>query len=235
MPVDSREDKKTEIMKKISIVIALVLVGSSWALGAGKDIDIQGKRLISQRPPFSFNLPSELQWIYASSAEHPSENSRTRTAFFIRENRNRIEEMLIIQIADKTNPQAGPIVVPPLKPFNEKRMYTKGKIKKGEAEVEYLTQLMAWNPEAPSLQPIIKKGLLLSSQWVLQCQFLFQPRLEHAVFIRYAKDIHSFGIKVSDEGKNWEKESISGEEKKVYESFQKATSGMMKSLALTSP
>jgi len=222
-------------MKKISIVIALVFVGSSWALGAGKDIDIQGKRLISQRPPFSFNLPSELQWIYASSAEHPSENSRTRTAFFIRENRNRIEEMLIIQIADKTNPQAGPIVVPPLKPFNEKRMYTKGKIKKGKAEVEYLTQLMAWNPEAPSLQPIIKKGLLLSSQWALQCQFLLQPQAEHAVFIRYSKDVQSFGPQVSGEGRNWDKESISGNEKKICEAFQKMATDMIDSLRLQNP
>ena len=55
----------------------------------------------------------------------------TRTAIFIREKAKQIEEMLIVQIADKTNPQAGPMVVPPLKPYNEKRMYVKGKIKKG--------------------------------------------------------------------------------------------------------
>ena len=32
--------------------------------------------------------------------------------------------MLIVQIADKTNPQAGPMTVPPLKPYTEKRVYS---------------------------------------------------------------------------------------------------------------
>ncbi len=222
-------------MKKVAIVVALVLISGSWVSGAGRDIDIQGKRLVSKRPPFSLSLPSELQRIYASSTEHPSENSVTRMAFFIREKRKQVEEMLIVQIADKTNPQAGPMDVPPLKPFNEKRMYMTGKIKKGEVEVEFLIQLMAWNPDAPTLQPIIKKGMLISSQWALQCQILFQPQLEDAVFIRYSRDIHSFGLQVSNEGKNWDKESISGNEKKVYETFRKTASEMIDSLRIQSP
>lgn len=222
-------------MKKIYIIVALVFVGSSWALGAGKDVDIEGKRLVSKRPPFSFNLPSDLQWIDASSTEHPSENSLTRTAIFIREKTKQIEEILIVQIADRTNPQAGPMVVPLLKPLNEKRTYMTGGIKKGKVEVEYLTQLMAWNPDAPTLQPIIKKGLLITSQWALQCQFLFQPQVEHAVFTRYSRSVRSFGLQVSSEGRNWDKESISGNEKKIYEIFQKTASEMIDSLRLQNP
>jgi hypothetical protein len=125
--------------------------------------------------------------------------------------------------------------MPPLKPFNEKRMYMMDKIKKGEVEVEFLIQLMAWNPDAPTLQPIIKKGMLISSQWALQCQFLFQPQLEDAVFLRYSRDIHSFGLQVSNEGKNWDKESISGNEMKVYEAFRKTASEMIDSLRIQSP
>ena len=87
----------------------------------------------------------------------------------------------------------------------------------------------------PSLQPIVKKGVRIPSHWALQYQFLFQPQLEHAVFIRYSKDIHSFGLKVSDEGKSWDKESISGNEKKVYEIFQKTVSEMIESLSLKNP
>ena len=71
----------------------------------------------------------------------------------------------------------------------------KDKVKKGELEVDYLIQLMAWNPDAPSLQPIVKKGLVVPSRWALQGQFLFPYQGEHAVFIRYSKDVNSFGFK----------------------------------------
>ncbi|HSB06447.1 MAG TPA: hypothetical protein VLK23_14780 [Thermodesulfobacteriota bacterium] len=223
-------------MKKVALVlISLFFITASFGFGADQDLVIQGKTLVSKKPPFTLMLPSELQWIDSSSIEHPAENSITRTAIFIREKAKQVEEMLIVQIADKTNPQAGPMVVPPLKPYNVKRMYIKDKIKRGEGEVDYLTQLMAWNPEAPSLQPIVKKGVRIPSHWALQYQLLFQPQLEHAVFFRYSKDIHSFGLKVSDEGKSWDKESISGDERKVYEIFQKMISGMIESLSLKNP
>jgi hypothetical protein len=223
-------------MKKGALVlISLVFITVSFAFGADKDLVIHGKTFVSKKPPFTLKLPSELQWIDSSSIEHPAENSITRTAIFIREKAKQIEEMLIVQIADKTNPQAGPMAVPPLKPYNEKRMYVKGKIKRGEMEVDYLTQLMAWNPDAPSLQPIVKKGVRIPDHWALQYQFLFQPQLEHAVFIRYSKDVHSYGLKVSDEGKSWDKESISGNERKVYEIFQKMVSEMIESLSLKNP
>ena len=124
--------------------------------------------------------------------------------------------MFIIQISDRTNPAAGPIAVPPLKPYTEKRMYLKDKTKKEDLVIDYLIQLMAWNPDAASLQPLVKKGIIIPSQWALQGQFLFVYQGEHAVFIRYSKDISAFGLKISEEGKGWERGSISGNEKKVY-------------------
>jgi len=222
-------------MKKVTLIIAFLLVSSSWVLGAAKEFDIRGKTLISKKPPFSFTLPAELQWVHSFSSEHPAENSLTRAAFLIREKKKQVEEMLIIQIAEKTNPQAGPMMVPPLKPYDEKGMHIRGKLKKGEVEVEYLTQLMAWNPNAPSLQPLVKKGLTIPGHWALQYQFLFQPQSDQAVFIRYSRDINSFGLKVSNGGKNWNKESITGNEKKVFEAFQKAASEMVDSLRFQAP
>jgi hypothetical protein len=222
-------------MKKVTLIIAFLLISSSWVLGAAKEFDIHGKTLISKNPPFSFTLPSELQWAHAFSSEHPAENSLTRAVFLIREMKKQVEEMLIIQIAEKTNPQAGPMMVPPLKPYDEKRIYIKGKIKKGDAEVEYLNQLMTWNPDAPSLQSLVKKGLTIPAHWALQCQFLFQPQLDQAVFIRYSKDVDSFGLKVSNGGKNWNKELIAGNEKKVFEAFQKMALEMVDSLRFQTP
>ena len=222
-------------MKKVTLIIAFLLISSSWVLGAAKELDIHGKTLISKKPPFSFTLPAELQWAHSFSSEHPTENSLTRAAFLIREKKKQVEEMLIIQIAEKTNPQAGPMMVPPLKPYDEKGMHIRGKMKKGEVEVEYLTQLMAWNPNAPSLQPLVKKGLTIPDHWALQYQFLFQPQSDQAVFIRYSRDIDSFGLKVSNVGKNWNKESITGNEKKVFDAFQKAASEMVDSLRFQAP
>ena len=124
------------------------------------------------------------------------------------------------------------MIVPPLKPYSEKKMYQKGKVKKGNVEADFLIQLMAWNPAASSLQPIVQKGMKIPSHWALQVQVLFQPQVKSAVFLRYSRDIGSFGLKVSDEGTAWNKDSISGNEKKVYESFQRAASGMIESLRL---
>jgi hypothetical protein len=227
--------KGLEIMKRMAVIIALLFIGSSSALGATKDIDIQGKKLISNRPPFSMSLPSEFRWVHASAAEHPSENSRTRAAFFVREKKQRVEEMIIVQIAERTNSEAGPMIVPPLKPYDEKRVYAKETVRKGSVEVEYLIQPMVWNPEAPSLDPLVKKGLTIPSSWALQCQFLFQPQPENAVLVRYSRDTGSFGLKVSKDGKNWDKAAIAGNEKKVLEIFRKMASEMAGSLHFQSP
>jgi len=188
--------------------------------------------LISRKPPFTLIFPTEFQLAHSSTVEYPKESSLTRSYFFIKEKEKQIEEMLIIQIADKTNPRAEAMTSPPLKPETTKRMYSNGKIKEGELEVEYLIQLIAWNPEAPSLQPITKKGLFIPAHWALQGQFLFLYQVEHAVFFRYSKDIDSFGIRISGKGDDWGKGVISGNEKRVYEIFQNTFMQMMDSIQI---
>jgi len=199
---------------------------------AQKDVEVEGKKLVSSRPAFTLTLPSEFNLIHSFSHENPGESSLTRVFFLVKSREKQVEEMLILQIADRTNPQAGPITAPSLKPYTDKRMYSKGKVKKGEIEVTYLTQLMAWNPDAPSLQPIVKKGFVIPSRWALQGQFLFRYQGENAVFCRYSRTIDSFGIKVSDKGNAWEKELISGNEKRVCENFQKFLMEMIDSIQI---
>jgi len=221
--------------RTILLFVSIVLLGRIIAIAGAKDLEIQGKKLISQNPPFTLILPSDLQLIHSSSFENPKENSLTRVYLFIKATNKQTDEMLIVQISDKTNPQAAPMTTPPLKPYTEKRMYSKGKIKKGEIEGDYLTQLMAWNPEALSLQPIIKKGVAIPSHWALQGQFLLNYQGEHAVFIRYSKDSNAFGLKVSEEGDRWNQGSITGNEKRVYETFQKTFIEMIHSIQIKNP
>ncbi len=220
-------------MRKIFFaLLGLVLITWTTAHAAQKVLDVQAKKLVSQSPPFTLTLPSEFSLVHSFSHENPGESSLTRVYFLVKAKGKQVEEMLILQIADKTNPQAGPMTATPLKPYTEKRLYSKGKVKRGELEVNYLIQLMAWNPDAPSLQPIMKKGLIIPSRWALQGQFLFLYQGEQAVFFRYSKDIHSSGIKVSEKGDDWDKGLISGNEKRVYETFQKSFMEMMDSIQL---
>jgi hypothetical protein len=218
----------------ISFLMIIVLIWATLALAA-KDLEIKERQLISQKPPFTLSLPSELQLVHSFSHENPEENSRTRVYLCMKEKDKQVEEMLIIQIADKTNPQAGPITAPPLKPYDEKRMYLKDRKKKGELEVDYLIQSMEWNRDAPTLQPIRKKGIVIPSHWAMQGQFIFIYQGEHAVFIRYSKDANAFELKVSDKGEDWEKRSISGNQKKVYQTFQKSFMEMVDSVQIKSP
>lgn len=220
-------------MKKI-IPVLVIFVLVVW-VGVGvakKDLDIQGKKLISPKPPFILVLPSEFILIHSSSHENPGESSLTRIYLFVKPNGKQVGEMLILQIADKTNPQAGPMTAPPLKPYTEKRLYSKEKIKKGELELDYLIQLMAWNPDATSLQPIVKKGFVIPSHWALQGQVLFLYQGEHAVLVRYSKDVNAFGMKVSEKGEDWEKGRIKGNEKKAKEAFQKILMEMIDSIQI---
>jgi hypothetical protein len=221
-----------------NIIMALFcLILATWAIAtaAQKDLEIQGKKLVSHKPPFTLTLPSEFNLVHSFSHENPEESSLTRIYFFVSAKGKQVEEMLILQIADKTNPQAGPMTVTSLKPYAEKRLYSKGRVKKGELEVDTLIQLMAWNPDAPSLQPIVKKGFVIPSRWVLQGQFLFLYQGDHAVFFRYSKDVNSFGIRVSEKEDDWGKRSISGSEKKVYETFEKTFMGMVGSIQIKNP
>jgi hypothetical protein len=207
-------------MKKFIILLAaLVLIACSRET-TEKELEIQGIHLISRKPPFTLSLPSEFELVDFSSLDYPGENSRTRTYVCVKKNKIQAEEILIVQVADKTNPQAEPMSAPPLRPYNEKRMYLKDKKKRGEFQLDYLIQVIAWNPDAPSLQPIIKKGIIIPPHWALQGQFLFLYQGDHAVFFRHSKDINSFGIKVSERGDDWGKGVISGNEKKAYEAFR---------------
>jgi hypothetical protein len=220
-------------MRKIFFVLmGLMLITWTTGSAAQKDLEVHGKKLVSQKPPFTLTLPSEFNLVHSFSHENPGESSLTRVYFLVKTKGKQVEEMLILQIADKSNPQAGPMTVTPLKPYSEKRLYSKGKVKKGELEMDTLIQLMAWNPDAPSLQPIVKKGLVIPSSWALQGQFLFLYQAEHAVFFRYSRDINSFGIKVSEKGDDWDKKLISGNEKRVYETFQKTFMEMMDSIQI---
>jgi len=202
-------------------ILPLMLIVWATACAPKKDLEVEGKKLISRKPPFTLALPSDVDLIHYFSHEYPEQGSLTRVYFFVKAKEKQVEEMLILQIADKTNPQAGPMEAPPLKPYTERRSYLNGKMKKGELEVEYLIQCMGWNPDAPSLQPIREKGLFIPPHWALQGQFLFLYQGENAVFLRYSKDTGSFGIKISEKGDDWEKGMISGNEKRVYEAFQK--------------
>jgi hypothetical protein len=210
-------------MKKVIVaLLCFILIPFTTVNAAQKDLEIQGKKLVSQKPPFTLILPSEFNLVHFFSHENPGESSLTRVYFLVKSKGKQLEEMLILQIADKTNPQAGPMIVAPLRPYTEQRLYSMGKVKKGELEVDYLIQLMAWNPDSPSLQPIVKKGLVIPSHWALQGQFLFSYLGEHAVLFRYSKDVNSSGIKVSEKGEEWGKGVIKGNEKRTYETFQKS-------------
>lgn len=226
-------------MRKIFFVflglLLVIEISGIRVSSAQRGLEIEGKGLISQNPPFTVTLPSELKWVHFSSFESPKENSRTRVYLYIKEKGMKVEELLIVQIADKTNPQAGPMNVPPLKSYTEKRTYLRDKVKKGDLVIDYLIQLMAWNPEAPSLQPILKKGFTIPSHWALQGQFLFNYLGEHAVLFRYSRDVNSFGMKVSKEGKSWERDFISKNEKKVLEIFQKNFMEMLNSIQIKNP
>jgi hypothetical protein len=224
--------KRTNTKKLFLPFLVFTLVVWTLAGAAQKDLEVQGKRLVSQKPLFTLTLPFESNLVDSFSQENPGRNSLTRVYFLVKAKEKQVEEMLILQIADKTNPQAGPINAASLKPYAERRSYLKGTMKKGELEVDYLIQLMAWNPDAPSLQPLIKKGFTIPRHWALQGQFLFLYQGEHAVFFRYSKDASSFGVKTSEKGGDWEKGVISRNEKRVYETFQKSFMEMMDSIQI---
>jgi hypothetical protein len=218
-------------MKKLFIVwIFLLWVALAPAVAAEKEVEVRGRELLVHSPPFTMTLPAELRWVHSSSTDYPKENSRTRVHFFVRDKKKQVEELLIIQIAERTNPQAEPISVPPLKPFSEDAAYLTGLLKRGDREIEYLVQRMALNPEAASLQPLVKAGFSIPPHLALQGQGLFVYNLDQAVQVRFSKDTQSFGIKVSEEVGSWKKSSLAGNEKKAAETFQKIFMNMIQSI-----
>ncbi len=218
-------------MKKFVIAwILLPWIVFSLAVAAEKEMEVRGKELIAHSPDFTMTLPSELRWVHTASTDYPEASSRTRVYFFVKEKNKQVLELLIIQIAERTNPQAEPISVPPLKPVSEDTMYSMGRLKKRDREIDYLVQLMGWDPKAASLQPLVKAGLSIPPHLALQGQGLFVYNLDQAVLVRFSKDAQSFGIKVSDQGEKWKKSSLAGNERKASETFQKTFLDMMQSI-----
>ena len=223
-------------MKRILfILLGGLLIFYSQTFGADKLLDIKGNRLISYKPSLQLVLPSELHLVHSLSTDHPRESSKTRAYVLIREQKKQVEDLLILQIAEKTNPQAEPMTLPPLKPSSEERMYSKGRIKKEERQIDYLSQLMAWNPEAATLKPLVAKGFVVPAHLALQGQVLFLYDTEHAVLLWYSRDVQTFGMKVSERDRHWKKGSISGSEKKAVETFQKKLMEMIESIQFKSP
>jgi len=213
----------------LALFLWTFLIGCS-GVEIRKGLEVQDRKLISTKPPFTLVLPSEFRLMH--SFENEGENSLTHAYLYIKERDKQIEELLIVQVADRTNPQAGPISAPRLRPYTEERMYLKDKTKKGEVDIDYMIQLMAWNPDASSLQPVVKKGIVVPSHWALQGQLQFIYQKEHAISIRYSKDVNSFGLKVSEEREKWVKDSISGSEKQACEIFKESFLKMIHSVYL---
>jgi hypothetical protein len=220
-----------QTMKKIIIALFLLTLAVGAIAGAAqRDLEIEGRRLVSKSPPFTLTLPSEINLVYSFSHENPGENSITRVYFLAKNKGKQVEEMFILQIADRAGSAVGPMTVSPLRPYTEKRMFLKDRVRKGVVAIDYLIQLMAWNPDAPSLRPMVKKGIVIPPHWALQGQFQFVYQGEHAVSIRYSRDVNSFKMNVSGAGDRWEKGSISGNEKRVYEMFRKTFLKMIDTL-----
>ena len=223
-------------MKRILFVlVGAILFFYSQTFGAEQLFNIKGNRFISHTPTFQLVLPSELRLVHSLSTDYPRESSRTRAYLLVKEQKKQLEDLFILQIAEKTNPQAEPISTPPLKPSSEERMYSKGQLKKEERQIDYLSQLMAWNPEAATLKPLIEKGFVVPSHLALQGQVLFLCDTDHAVLLWYSQDVQTFGMRVSERDDHWKKGSISGNEKKVVETFQKRLMGMIESIRFKTP
>jgi hypothetical protein len=218
-------------MKKCVILwIVLSWIALPIAVAAEKEVEVRGKEFLAKSPPFTMTLPTELRWVHSASTDYPKESSRTRVYFFVKEEKKQVEALLIVQIAERMNSQAEPISVPPLRPLSEDTVYSMGRLKKEEREVDYLVQLMGWDPKAPSLQPLAKAGFTLPSHLALQGQGLFLYNLDQAVQIRFSKDVQSFGVKVSEKGERWKKNSLAGNERKASEAFQKTFMDMVQSI-----
>jgi hypothetical protein len=218
---------KRQMMTQIIIVL---LAGAFLSASAAARVEIKEGRLTSQKPPFRLPLGSEFRLV--DSFENPGENSNTRAYVYVKEKNRQIEEMFILQIANRTNPQAGPITAPSLRAYGKDNLYLKDKITRGEVELDYLIQIMTWNPKAPSLQAVVKKGFTIPYRLALQGQFQFIYEKEHAVSIRYSRDVNSFGLEVSDDGNKWVKDSMSGNENQAYEIFKESFLKMINSMDL---
>ena len=219
--------------KTIPYLILILFLGIFLSGCSASIVQVQKDRLVSSKPPFNLILPVEFKLM--NSFENQGDSSVTRAYIYIREKDKRVEEMLILQIAGRTDPKAESMTAPPLKPYGEETTYGMDKIKKGDLEIDYLIQSMVWNPMAPSLQPIIQQGLLIPSVMAIQGQIQFIYQKEYTISFRYSKDANSFGLKVSGDSKKWNKDSISGNEKQALEIFKETFMKMMESIKTGSP
>ena len=103
-------------------------------------------------------------------------------------------------------------------------MYSKGQVKKEERQIDYLSQLMTWNPEAATLKPLIEKGFVVPAHLHFRDKSCFFTIRTMPCFLWYSRDVQTFGMKVSDRDDYWKKGSISGNEKKGCGCFRKETS-----------
>ncbi len=223
----------TETIRKIGVLLASLVFLSCCGRGSPeKALEFKGKEVISASPPFSISLPVEARLIESSSLEFPEHSSMTRTYLADHEAGGRVEHLFIVQIADKTDPQAEPMAVPPLRPDVPGGALESGTIKKNNTELQYLIQLITWNPDSPSLQAFRKKGPDIPAHPALQGQILFGYEGRHAVLLKYSRDVHSFGTGVSSDPAHWERQSMSGDEKEVYDAFAGDFHAMLDSLAV---
>jgi hypothetical protein len=207
----------------LALFLGIFLSGCSASI-----VEVKKDQLISSKPSFSLTLPAELKLM--NSFETPGESSVTRAYIYLKEKDKQVEEMLILQIAAQTNREAGPMTAPPLTPYTEERTYEMDKRKKGELELAYLIQSMVWNAKASSLEPIIQQGLVIPTHLALQGQIQFLYQKKYAVSIRYSRDVNSFSLKVSEDAKKWNKDSISGNEEQALKTFKETFMKMMDSV-----
>jgi hypothetical protein len=221
-------------MRKI-LVSALIWIMVSGALAAENELRIEGKRLVSTTPFFLLTLPRPFQLVHSSSREFAKESSRTRAYLLITERSKQVMEILGLEIADRTNPAAEPMALPPLVGENEARTYDAGKLSKENNEVQYLVQLITWSRDAPSLQPIVKSGYTIASHLALQGLLLFSYGPDHGILLRYSRDVTSLGLEVGGKRDEWRKASISGNRKRALDAFTKDFKSMLDFLSFKRP
>ena len=219
--------------KTIPYFIVVMFLGIFLAGCSASIVEVKKDQLISSKPSFSLLLPAEFKLM--NSLETPGENSVSRAYIYIREEDKQVEEMLILQIATRTNSQAGPMTAPPLNPYTEERAYEMDKTKKGSLELDYLIQWMIWNAKASFFEPIIRQGLMIPTHMALQGQIQFLYQEKYAVSVRYSRDVNSFSLKVSGDTKRWNKDSISGNEEQALKLFKETFMKMMDSVKTGSP
>ena len=204
--------------KTIPYFVLTLFVGVFLAGCSASNVEVKKDQLISSKPSFNLLLPVEFKLM--NSIEIPGENSATRAYIYIKEKDKQVEEMLILQIATRTNRGAGPMTAPPLRSYTEDRVYEMDKTKKGELELAYLVQSMVWNTKASFFEPIIQRGLVIPAHLALQGQIQFLYQTKYAVSVRYSRDINSFSLKVSGDTEKWNKDSISGNEEQALKIFK---------------